>query len=277
MIPWLLRKSIALVPWNMRERVKEQPILASAQRALLRRFLYSSGFLHVVDDGPARGLKCLVELPSDKGIWTGTYELPFASALSEAVTPGDICYDIGGWRGYFSGVMALAKAGRVFVFEPLPENAERVRRIIGLNPELPITLFDCAVGESNGKAKLLVMPESSMARLATSEFETPEREIDSITVDVATLDSLIERNVIPAPDLVKIDVEGAELSVLKGLSRSLRVQKPAFFIEIHSRKLAKLCEEFLTARGYRVTIVETGNPPDFASEPDVCHFVATVR
>lgn len=274
MISWLLQKSISLVPWSLRENIRKQPILASAQRALLRRFLADRKFVHVVDAGPARGLKCLVELPADKGIWTGTYERSFALAMSEAIAPGDVCYDIGGWRGYFSGVMALAKAGQVIVFEPLPNNADRVRGIIDLNPNLPIRLFDCAIGESNGKAKLLVMPQSSMAKLTTSLFETTQREIGSVEVDVATLDSLIERNVIPPPALVKIDVEGAELSVLRGFSRSLEHHRPALFLEIHSRKLAKLCQDFLAARGYRLRVLETGNPPDFESEPDVCHFVA---
>lgn len=277
MISWLLRKSISLVPWSSRESIRKQPILASMQRALLRRFVAGKEFVHVVDAGPARGLKCLVELPADKGIWTGTYERPFASAMSEAITPGDVCYDIGGWRGYFSGVMALAKAAQVIVFEPLPDNAERVRSIIDLNPDLPIRLFDCAIGESNGKAKLLVMPESSMAKLTTSLFESTEREIGSIEVDVATLDSLIEGNVIPPPDLVKIDVEGAELSVLKGFSRSLERHKPVLFLEVHSRKLAKLCRDFLATRGYTLRVVETGDPPDFESEPDVCHLVASAE
>jgi len=88
------------------------------------------------------------------------------------------------------------------------------------------------------------------------------------------LDSLIERGAIEPPDVVKVDVEGAELLVLKGLSRALRDHRPALFLEIHTRDLAKECEEFLKQRGYDVVVLETMLPPDFESEPDICHFVA---
>jgi len=274
MISWMVRNSIALVPWSVRGWIKSQPALAFAQRKLLDTFLLNREFVHIVDAGPAQGLRYAVELPADKGVWTGTYELPFSEALSKAVAPGDVCYDIGGWRGFFSGVMALANAGKVIVFEPLAENAERVRRVIELNPGLPIELIGCAVGEKEGRAEFLVMPQTSMGKLADSEFQKTEKAVEKITVDIATLDSLIERGEIAPPNVVKIDVEGAEFLVLKGFSRALGEYKPALFLEIHTRDLARACENFLRMRGYDVVVLETSLPPDFESEPEVCHFVA---
>jgi hypothetical protein len=111
--------------------------MAPLQRRLLARFLEGREFIHTVDAGPARGLRYPITLPQDKGIWTGTYELELATRIAEVVRPGDVCFDIGGWRGFFSGVMALAGAAKVFVFEPLPANASQIRRMIKLNPELP--------------------------------------------------------------------------------------------------------------------------------------------
>ena len=76
------------------------PLMAPLQRRLLARFLEGHEFIHMVDAGPARGLRYPITLPQDKGIWTGTYELELATGIAEAVRPGDICLDVGGWRGF---------------------------------------------------------------------------------------------------------------------------------------------------------------------------------
>ena len=141
-----LRRSVAFVPWRWRRVIKRVPLVAPLQRWLLEQWLTGREFVHTVDAGPARGLKFPVTLPEDKGVWTGTYELEFSTALSEAVRPGDVCLDIGGWRGYYAGLMALAGAKKVFVFEPLPANCFQIRKLIDLNPELPLTLFEAGVG-----------------------------------------------------------------------------------------------------------------------------------
>src|SRR6478672_10596056 len=53
-------------------------------------------------------------------------------------------FDAGGWHVFYAGVMALAGASKVFVFEPLPANCDRIRRLIELNPALPIELLEAA-------------------------------------------------------------------------------------------------------------------------------------
>ena len=70
-------------------------------------------FEHTIDYGPAKGLRMPVRLPDDKGFWKGTYEEGFCSLLAAAVKHGDVCHDIGAFRGYTAGVMALAGASEV--------------------------------------------------------------------------------------------------------------------------------------------------------------------
>lgn len=265
------------MPWSVRESIKNRPIVAYAQRRILESYLHERGFVHVVDAGPARGLKYSVVLPEDKGVWTGTYEAQFASALASAVRPGAVCYDVGGWRGFFSGVMALAGAHTVFVFEPLPENVDRIKKLLSLNPRLSIELIESAIGERDGQSKFCVMPETSMGKLAESPFQPEERALGDFAVDVVALDSLIAGGRITPPDVVKIDVEGAELLVLKGFVIALQSYRPILFLEIHSRELAKECAGFLGALGYKMVVLKTMLPPDFQNEPTVCHFVAKHR
>lgn len=270
----LLRKSISFVPWRWRTRIKDLPLIAPFQRWLIRRWMSDQRFLHTINAGPARGLRYPICLPQDKLIWTGTWEVDFSTALAGAVERGDVCYDIGGYRGFFSGVLALAGAKQVYVFEPLPDNRPQILAMIEANPGLPIRLLEFAVGERGGKAEFSVMPEASMGKLATSSFQADLRGESSITVQVRSLDEMVGAGEILPPDVMKVDTEGAETFVLKGARWVLAQHRPRLFIEVHSRALGRECHELLTAARYAVRVLESGRPPDFRSEPEVCHYVA---
>ena len=273
MISSLLRKSVQLVPWRYRQRVKDWPALGAMQRWVVARFLSRAPFLHTINAGPANGLRVWIQLPEDKGMWTGAYEPEFAGALAAAVRPGDVCFDIGGYRGFFAGVFAIAGASAVHIFEPLPANIARIDALIESNPNLPLHLHRIALGAEPGQATFVVMPESSMGKLSTSSFQNEAPKGEAIPVTIESLDHLREAGLIPSPRLMKIDVEGAEAMVLRGAERTLRAIYPQLFVEIHSRALARECDELLRKAGYDVQVMETGVAPDFVKEPEVCHFV----
>jgi FkbM family methyltransferase len=274
MIANLLRKSVQLVPWKFRQRIKYWPLVAPAQRWMIDRFLGHGSFLHTINAGPAKGLRIGIELPEDKALWTGTYEAAFSTALSGAVRKGDVCYDVGAYRGFFAGVCALAGASAVQIFEPLPANISRIQSLMEANPNLPLDLHPLALGAEVGEQEFTVMPEASMGKLSGSDFQPHAASRETLRVPIETLDHLREAGKIPPPDIIKIDVEGAEAMVLRGAQRLLSQCKPQLFIEIHSRPLAGKCSELLRALGYRIQVLETSQPPDFSSEPEICHFVA---
>ncbi|MFM2293874.1 MAG: hypothetical protein RLZZ350_287 [Verrucomicrobiota bacterium] len=266
MISALLKKSVALVPWRWRGAIKKIPLVAGGQRWLLAQFLEGREFVHTVDAGPARGLKYPITLPDDKGIWTGTYEVGLATAIAAAVQPGDVCFDCGGWRGFFSGVMARQGAGKVFAFEPLPANVAQLRKMLGLNPELPITLIEAAVTEQPGELEFVIMPETSMGKLVTSSFQAEDQSGQKIRVRAVSLDALLATGEVQPPAVMKIDVEGAELMLLHGAKNLLATHRPKLFMEIHSRELARECRAFLEPLGYAIHVVGEGR--------EVCHFHA---
>jgi FkbM family methyltransferase len=179
-----LNALLRVIPPNWRQRIKSIPGLARLQRQLVSTLLDGHEFTHIVDAGPAKGMSFLIRLPEDKGIWTGTYELDFARRLAAAVLPGAVGYDIGGWHGFFAGVMAANGAQEVHVFEPLPLNAARIRRLIELNSTKSIVLHTVAVGESDTEMNLLVMPETSMAKLEVSDFQEDAASQQKVRVRV---------------------------------------------------------------------------------------------
>jgi FkbM family methyltransferase len=250
-----------VLPLRTRLWVKHIPGLAAMQRWAVRRFLSDKSFVHTINTGPARGLRLEVTLPDDKAMWLGTFEHSFAEVLRKAISPGDVCYDIGGYRGYMSGVLAIAGASRVIAFEPFPPNAQRIRRLIELNPDLPVQLEEVAVGERDGEASFKVMPDASMGKLVESTFQRDAAGEREQSVSLASVDFLVGNGGLPPPSLMKIDVEGAEVGVLAGAARTIAQHRPKIFLEAHSEALAAQCTSFLSAFGYRLRQLEPGVIP----------------
>lgn len=269
----LLRYSVNLVPVAMRTWIKHIPGVAGFQRMLVNELLSGEPFTHTISGGPATGLRFEVTLPMDKAIWSGTYESEFAGEISREIKQGDVCYDVGGYRGYMSGVMALAGAAKVFVFEPLPANQRALQRICVLNPDLNIEMKPFAMGDSDGVIRLRVMSDASMGKLVTSSFQPEAAATDEIEVAIRRLDSMVDAHDIPAPQLMKIDVEGAELDVLRGAARILESHRPRIFLEAHSAALEEACSRHLVGLGYKVSRLEA-NPAD---DEHTRHLIARPR
>ena len=270
----IIQYSVNFLPWQFRGWIKHIPIISNLQRWFFAKFLAGQEFIHLINAGPAKGLKYPVQLPEDKAIWSGTYEPDFALVLANSVQPGDICYDIGGYRGFFSSVFALAGAKLVITFEPLPANVSQLRRLAEVNPQLPLRLESIAVGEEDGFVEFYVMPEASMGKLENSSFQAEVKGTDLLTVPIRKLDSLVSEETIPAPQVIKIDVEGAEVQVLKGAREMLCKYHPLLLIEAHSPLLANDCTCILRELGYQVSVLETGFAPNPQSDPEVCHLIA---
>jgi FkbM family methyltransferase len=262
--------SVNFIPYRLRHWIRHVPGVAPLQRLVITRMLNAHAFAHRINAGPAAGLTFEVTLPFDKAIWTGTYERAFAEALAGAVKRGGVCYDVGGYRGYMAGVMAAAGASKVLVFEPLPENQQAIRRLCALNPTLPVGLLCLAVGKEDGVARLATMPDRSMAKLATSRFQLHARALGEIEVRLRTIDALVREATIPPPDLVKIDVEGAEFDVLAGAAETLRRWRPTVLLEAHATALEEECGRTLRDLGYHVRRI--GAPP--RSEDHTRHLLA---
>jgi FkbM family methyltransferase len=145
---------------------------------------------------------------------------------AQFVCPGDLCFDIGAHVG--NRLRALSRLGaRVVALEPQPDCMRLLRRWYGRHPN--IELIEQAVGAASGARTLFVSERTPTVTTlsrnwitavgATPGF-TRVRWDRSMPVRVTTLDELIARYGEPA--FCKIDVEGTELDVLRGLSHPLK-------------------------------------------------------
>jgi FkbM family methyltransferase len=196
--------------------------------------------------GPLR-LKKWIKGAGPNACWVGTYEVARVRAFADAITHGAVVYDIGANVGIYSLVAGsmVGVSGRVYAFEPLDRNVRYLRRHIMLNNLLNCTVIEVAIGNQDGTRRFSAAAwESSMARLS------PEGELSVLS---ATLDTCIyrERHLRP-PDIMKIDVEGAEFEVLQGATNALSEFHPTVFLEIHGTQLHAECRAFLLAKGYTV-------------------------
>ena len=193
------------------------------------------------------------------GYVLGTWEPRVQSVFASALGRGQVVCDIGSASGFYAVIAARAvgSTGLVVAFEPLPESVARLRHNISLNAFTNVTVLPLAVGDTVGTATLVPGRAEGQARLAASL--SAGEAAASLEVEVMTIDRLVDEGVIPVPDIIKLDVEGAEIAVLIGARQTLALRKPTLLIECHDcwTELELLLKE----HGYRYRFVEARCDP----------------
>jgi FkbM family methyltransferase len=150
--------------------------------------------------------------------------------MRRRLAPNSTCIDIGAYRGDLLGEMLrLAPSGRVLAFEPVPENARHLRRAF---PDALI--FERALSDEAAVVQLHhARGRPARSSLRRQSYPDPREAVAVLEVQTDTLDRVLARELGPdaAVDLVKIDVEGAELQVLRGGRESLIRHRPVVVFE----------------------------------------------
>lgn len=141
------------------------------------------------------------------------------------VEKGDVVFECGAHHG-FSAIMLsnwVGCEGRVIAFEPNPDNINIINRNMSINHINNVDVKHCAIGEAEGK---ITLTRNSCAEVNSDN--------NGVEVDVVPIDKYIELQ----PTLLKIDVEGFEVQVLRG-ARKILETRPKIAIEIHADFLHK--------------------------------------
>ncbi len=201
----------------------------------------------------------------------GRYEPTVVFELLSA-GPIDVAYDVGAHLGFMSLALSklVGKTGRVFAFEPIPENRVAIDRLVDMNRlDQVIQVTPLALGESNGKKRMLLRESSSMHQLEEAYQGKGRNIYSTVDVESCTLDSFVFERGNSFPQLIKIDVEGAEESVLKGALKTLEVYKPTLVVEIHGPQNALKIWKLLQGTGYSCYHLARGSRQQTASGEEV--------
>ncbi len=216
-----------------------------------------------VASGFLSGVKLCLNLQSEKDYWLGTYEVELQQAIQDLVKPGMVAYDVGANIGYISMMFArqVTPTGLVFAFEALPDNQERFH----LNLEASgfsdhIRLVKAAVIDKSGAVEFQIGPSGGMGKAVGSagrhEYSYPHR----INVSAISLDDFVYQQENPAPQVVKMDIEGGEVLALPGMQQILIKAKPVLMLELHGPEAASLAWEILGKSGYRICQMQPSYP-----------------
>ncbi len=155
------------------------------------------------------------------------YEPPALTPVIEAfLSPGASFVDVGANIGIYTAWASrlVGPEGRVLAFEPVPATRQNLESVIRANQLANVTVVPRALGAEAGEIALWVTPHAS--GLTTALPPAAASAATRVDVPVARLDDELARNGMGSPALVKIDVEGLEMSVLRGAPRMLAAARP---------------------------------------------------
>jgi len=181
--------------------------------------------------GPFRGARISLNPHHSLRKVFGVYEHELNDWLEKVLPHVDTVFDVGANDGYFTfGCAAafrrLGKSAEIIAFEPLVPHFEELKSSLQNQPEdqIQILLHNCLVG--------------SEEKLGTT-----------------TLDAIVkQRDRLPGPALIKIDVEGAELEVVAGASLCLNSSN-YFLIEVHDRSFIEILTKGFSTQGIKLKLV----------------------
>jgi len=158
-----------------------------------------------------------LDLHDEFRIWLGVYEAELNAHFRRLIYPRAMCFDVGAAEGYNAVMMAKLSGREVISFEPGAVWLEKVRAELAKN-NLSGQVIQAFVGDEIGDGKT--------------------------TIDAAA-------KAYGMPDFIKMDIEGAETSALRGAASVLSTRKPGLIIEVHGLDVERECIELLKKHGYR--------------------------
>jgi FkbM family methyltransferase len=204
-------------------------------------------------------------LRTSTGVLAGRYEEPVLRFLVGELAGASTFVDVGAHTGYFTRVAlrVMPTTAKIVAFEPDSECRARVATLAQDSDR--IFVRSEALGATDAEGTLVLRP-GSCSRLAEQDpaGAAPGGQVEAVSV--RTLDSLLAEGAVPEPDVLKIDVEGAELDVLEGAASALQRVR-GLVVECHSMPLLRGVLGLVLDAGF--TTVQTTAGGDQVGPPTV--------
>ncbi|ELZ91693.1 S-adenosylmethionine-dependent methyltransferase-like protein [Haloferax mucosum ATCC BAA-1512] len=189
-------------------------------------------------------------------------------ALLEALLIGlgdeDVVVDVGANTGtYTLAAAATEPTATIVAVEPNPDVVSQLRANVEVNDfGSRVELLDCGLGQSDETREFHLSSYDELGSFSLAHASAWEaRVVDTTTVSVRSLDSLVDEGTVPPPDHVKIDVEGFGLNVLRGAETVLREHRPRVYFELHDARGSHdeaAAKSLLRDAGYNLVPVREG-------------------
>ena len=189
---------------------------------------------------------------------TGRYEPNEFHLLAKILRPGMTFIDVGANMGLYSLFSAkkVGEHGKVLAFEPSRREYEVVKKNVEANRLSNVTLLHLALSDKPAEVELLIAPSrhSGHNTLGGFAYDTPLERRERVAAE--RLDDVVRKESLTRADVIKMDIEGAELRALRGAVETLARFRPILFVEVSDRSLRQQgCTredllDFILRRGY---------------------------
>ncbi len=236
-----------------------------AELRSVTRFIFGKilpKFPYPVLCGPLRGMRFVLGSAAGKGgggsVYFNMVERGKTRAFSNILGAGSVVFDIGANVGYYTLLSSklVGKEGMVLAFEPLVRNLFYLYRHVVLNRVENVLIIPMACSNRLDIANFSMGENCAAGHLEGNTMAGETRwGMNRMTfLSTVTVDHVVKHTGI-APDVLKIDVEGAEFEVLQGAYHTLMEKKPVILFAVHSSELLLACTDYLKGIGYVVKTV----------------------
>lgn len=184
-------------------------------------------------------------IPNDAGISSElmmfkSHEPITTKLFSKELYEGMTCLDVGSNIGYYVLLESrlVGDTGRIISIEPSPTNFKYLEKNLALQNNHNVECYNFAAGDKEGKVRFFVNNKSNGCKVLREGQVHPHEDLGTIIeVPVRTLDNLVDELELSRLDLIRMDVEGYELHILKGMKQILKKFQPQIQLELHKRQL----------------------------------------
>lgn len=239
--------------------IRRVPVIGDFVHRISHRMLPSDeGVWAQIQEGPAKGLWLELNPRTGRSYLRGEAERPVQEVLAKTLQPGMVFYDLGANVGLFSLLAArfVGTNGKVFSFEPDAEVAGRLRSNVDRNGFSNVTVVEAGIWSSSGEMAFVAADVSSPDR-GTGRFANDSEGTEGTRVRCVSLDDFAQNA--PQPHVIKCDIEGAEVEMLRGATCILKTGRARILCELHSESNKTACREFLHEFGYGIELIDSNH------------------
>lgn len=207
--------------------------------------------------GPLRGAKFVLGTLEGAGgggsVYFNLTEPEQTAVFAESLAAGDVLFDVGANVGYYTvlGSRIVGEKGLIVAFEPVARNLAHLYNHIAINNLQNVSIIPAACSDEISLASFSTGQNNAMGHLTDGNNSNDEMSAKNLMiVPTVNLDAVAERLGV-VPNVLKIDVEGAEMAVLRGARNKILPSKPKIFLSLHSPSLKTDCLKYLEQFGYK--------------------------